>query len=308
MPWLAFIIFMIVMVAFDAGLFHSKQQPKIMTRANALLWTGIWIGLSVIFGMIIWVWQGSQPALEFFSGYIIEKSLSLDNIFVFIVIFSHFSIPPRYQHRILIYGVLSAVVLRGLFIGLGISLIQTFDWIFYVFGIILIFTSIKMYKTNDANHHNDMADNKILIWLRRYVPVTSQLHGQSFMIKSDGKWLATPLLLVLIFIELSDVLFAFDSIPAIFAITQDPFIVFTSNIFAIMGLRALYFVVIDSMKSIHYLNYGIGTILLFIGIKLMLFKIYHFSIPASLGIISGILVMTFTASHLKNKSIAIKKN
>jgi tellurite resistance protein TerC len=296
LAWLGFGALVVVVLILDLGVFH--RTPHEVNHREALGWSVAWIALALIFNTIIYFTKGHQIGIEFLTGYLVEKSLSLDNVFIFAVIFAHFKTPLKYQHRVLFLGVLGAIFLRGVFIILGVELIKQFDWIFYVFGAILIFTAIKLFR--ESEEQRDISKNKILQFICRFIPVTKEYHSGNFFIKIEGKNVATPLFIILLFIELTDVIFAVDSIPAIFAITQDPFIIYTSNIFAIMGLRSLYFLLADSVTRFHYLKYGLAFILLFIGIKLLVMHYYPIPLGISLGVIASTLTVTIIASWLKN--------
>ncbi len=273
------------MLALDLGVFHRKAH-EVRVR-EALVWTLVWISLALIFNLGIFFWFGRQHALEFFTGYLIEKALSVDNLFVFMVIFSYFQVPKALQHRVLLWGILGALILRALFIFLGAVLIQEFHWVLYVFGAFLVFTGIKMLLQGDSEVHPEK--NPILKVFSKMVPMVKDYRGTHFMVKEGGRRLATPLLLVLVVVEGTDIVFAVDSIPAIFAITRDPFIVFTSNIFAILGLRALYFALAGVLDRFHYLKYGLGLVLAFVGVKMLIAEIYHFPITVSLTVIAALL-------------------
>ena len=305
--WLAFIVFVITMVAIDLGVFH--RENKIPTVRSALAWTLVWVFMALAFNVVVYVlyennysWAslatehltGKEAASQFFLGYVLEKSLSIDNIFVIAMIFAYFQVPGEYQHRVLFWGILGAVVLRGIMIALGIVLINRFDWITYVFGALLIYTAVKMlllrHETVDAG------SNPLVILARRWMPVTDTYHGARFTVLVDGKRVATPLLLALLLVESSDIMFAVDSIPAVFAVTRDPFIVYTSNIFAILGLRALYFVLAGYMHKFRYLKNALVYVLAFVGVKMLLSNHYHFPAEVSLGVIVGILTVGILAS------------
>jgi tellurite resistance protein TerC len=297
--WLGFCLFIVGMLVLDIRFFH--RTPHVVHYKEALLWSIFWVLLALIFNAGIFIWKGTTPGIEFFTGYLIEKSLSLDNVFVFAVIFAHFGVPLKYQHRVLFLGILGAIVFRMVFILAGIELIRLFDWVFYIFGAFLIFTAVQTLQS--SKQPRDLSHSKFLVWLRRFVPLTADFHEQRFFIRHNGKLMATPLLLVLIFIELSDVLFALDSIPAIFAITQDAFIIFTSNIFAILGLRSLYFLLAGSLHKFYYLKHAISFILFFIGLKLI--AMHHYKIPLwlSLSVIVVTLISAILASLLREQKM-----
>ena len=293
--WVAFNVFVLAMLAVDLGVVHRRTHE--VTLKEALLWSGIWIALALLFALGVYVWNGSQPALEFLTGYLIEKSLSVDNIFVFVLIFSYFKVPGRYQHKVLFWGILGALVMRAMFIFAGIALLQRLHWIIYVFGALLILTGIKMAMEKDKEIHPDK--NPVLKLFRRLVPVTDSYHADHFFVKQGGQYAATPLFIVLLVVETTDVIFAVDSIPAILAITMDPFIVYTSNVFAILGLRALYFALAGVMQLFHYLHYGLSAILVFVGTKMLLADVYKLPVWVALGVIAGILLIAVLASVLR---------
>lgn len=263
--WGVFAVIVVVSLVIDLFVFHREAHE--VEFKEALTWTFVWIGLSLAFNGWVWFEAGSGPALEFLTGYLIEKSLSVDNIFVFLIIFQYFGVPNKYQHRVLFWGVLGAIVLRGVFVALGVTLLAEFHWIIFVFGGFLIFTGIRLIVQHDAEM--DPEKNPVVRFLEKHLRVASEFDGQKFFTRENGRKVATPLLMVLLVVEATDVVFAVDSIPAIFGVTRDPFIVFTSNIFAILGLRALYFVLADLMDRFEYLHYGLGLVLVFVGIKMV---------------------------------------
>lgn len=306
--WIGFLLFVVAMVSLDLGVFHRKARA--VRLPEALAWTAVWILLALLFNLFVyylyeqgWLgWSaagahaltGRQAALQFFTGYIVEKSLSVDNIFVIAMIFAFFRVPPSQQHRLLIWGVLGAIVLRGAMIAAGSVLIERFTWIIYLFGLLLIVTAAKMLVTR---HDNIVpARNLVVRSIRRIYPVTDEFDGDRFFTRIDGRATATPLFMALILVETSDVMFAIDSIPAIFAITRDPFLVFTSNIFAILGLRSLYFALAGLMDRFRYLKMSLAFLLAYIGVKMLLSHHYPISNPVSLGIVVGILAVGVLAS------------
>jgi len=300
--WAGFIAFVVAMLALDLFVLGGKKAHKVSAR-EALAWTGVWVSLSLTFAALLWWYVDGQlgrevantKALEFLTGYLIELSLSVDNIFVFIMLFTFFAVPPEYQRRVLIYGVLGAIVMRaGMIIG-GAWLVQQFHWILYLFGAFLVITGIKMLIFAEVG--SDLANNPMLKWLRGHLRITHDYHGEKFTVMKDGVRWFTPLFLVLVMIEISDVIFAVDSIPAIFAITTDPFIVFTSNIFAIMGLRSLYFLLADLNGRFHLLKYGLSMVLVFVGTKMLIVDFYKIPIGLSLGIV-GLIIATFMFASL----------
>ncbi len=290
--WIGFNIFVILMLALDLGVFHRKAH--VIKIKEALLWSGFWIALALLFNLGIYFWRGPETALEFLTGYLIEKSLSVDNLFVFLLIFSYFDVPSLYQHKVLFWGILGALIMRAIFIAAGITLIQAFHWILYLFGMFLIFTGIKIALHKEREIHPER--NPVIRIFRRVMPVSDQYEGGQFIVKKGGQYLFTPLFLVLLMIETTDVIFAVDSIPAILAITLDPFIVYTSNVFAILGLRALYFALAGLMRLFHHLHYGLSAILVLVGIKMLLADIYKISTVIALGLIAVILLISIIAS------------
>jgi len=265
--WGLFNLFILVLLAFDLGVLNRKSHE--VSLKEALAWSAFWIAIALAFCGGVWWYGGHDKALEFFTGYVIEYSLSVDNIFVFILIFGYFSVQPEYRHKILFWGILGALVMRGLMILLGVSLIHRFEWIIYIFGAFLIFTGIRMLFQGEDDKV-DPQKNILVRMLRKIMPVTGDYHGNKFFVKLDGKHFATPLLVVLLVIETTDLIFATDSIPAILAISRDPFIVYTSNVFAILGLRSLYFALAGVMDIFHYLKYVLSIILTFVGVKMLL--------------------------------------
>jgi tellurite resistance protein TerC len=295
--WIGFIAFVLLMVLLDLVLFHRKAHE--VSIREALLWTFIWVSLALAFNVGVYYMFGTDRALEYLAGYLIEKALSVDNLFVFLVIFSYFSVPAAYQHRVLLWGILGALVMRALFIVVGAALIQTFHWIIYVFGAFLVYTGIKLLLRRAESM--DPEDNPVLKFFRRFVRSVPDYRGERFSVIEAGRRHATPLLMVLVVIEGTDVMFAVDSIPAVFAVTRDPFIVFTSNIFAILGLRALFFVLAGMMNRFHYLKAGLGLVLGFVGVKMLVSGFLHIPISVSLGVISLLLAGSIVASILRPK-------
>lgn len=293
--WVAFNLFVLVMLAVDLGVVHRRSHEVKLTEA--LVWSGVWIALALLFNLGVYYWYGPRPALEFLTGYLIEKSLSVDNIFVFLLLFSYFRVPSVYQHKVLFWGILGALVMRAIFIVAGISLLQRLHWIIYVFGALLILTGIKMVTEKDKEIHPEK--NPVLKLFRRLVPVTEHYQEDRFIVKQAGRYAATPLFLVLLVVETTDVIFAVDSIPAILAITVDPLIVYTSNAFAILGLRVLYFALAGVIRRFHYLHYGLSAILVFVGVKMLLTDIYKFPIAVALGVVASILLIAFVASVVR---------
>lgn len=292
--WGVFSISILGLLLFDLLVFHRKSHE--VKLKEALVWSGVWIGLALIFNIGIYLWQGRQPALEFLAGYLIEKSLSVDNIFVFMMIFAYFKVPQKYQHKILFWGILGALLLRAGFIAGGITLIKHFHWSIYVFGAFLVFTGVKMVSEKEVEVHPEK--NPLIRLFHRIMPVAKGYEDGRFFVKRDGRTFATHLFIVLIVVETTDVVFAVDSIPAILAITQDSFIVYTSNVFAILGLRALYFALAGIVRLFHYLHYGLSAILVFVGAKMLMVDFYKIPIGVSLSVIAGLLVLSVGASML----------
>jgi tellurite resistance protein TerC len=292
--WVAFNLFVVAMLALDLGVFHRKAH-EVRIR-EALLWSAFWIALSLLFNLGVYYWHGSVTALEFLTGYLLEKSLSVDNIFVFLMIFTYFRVPYLHQHKVLFWGILGALIMRAAFILTGITLIQKFHWVIYVMGAFLIVTGIKMATQKDEEIHPER--NPVLKLFRRLMPVTENYEGGRFFLRRNGRLFATPLFIVVLVVETTDVIFAVDSIPAILAITLDPFIVYTSNVFAILGLRALYFAMAGIMRLFHYLPYGLSLILVFVGVKMLLVDLYKIPIGIALGTVAGVLVISVIASIL----------
>jgi tellurite resistance protein TerC len=293
--WTGFIAFVLAMLAIDLGVFHKKAHEVSLKEAGA--WTGVWIALALVFNVGVYAWFGRERALEFTTGYLIEKALAVDNIFVFVVIFSTFAIPALYQHRVLFWGVLGALLMRAAFIVAGGAFLQRFHWAIYVFGAVLAITGVKLLLQRNEELHPEK--NPLVRWFQKLLPVTPELHGGKFTILENGRRYATPLLLALVAVEVTDVIFAVDSIPAIFAITADPFIVFTSNIFAILGLRSMYFFLAGVITKFTYLKVGLSFVLIFVGTKMLLMDLYKVPIGVSLGVIAGILGLSVVASLVK---------
>lgn len=298
--WAGFIAFVLAMLAIDLGVFHKNAHE--VTLKEAGIWSAVWVGLAVIFGIGVYVWFGSERALEFTTGYLIEKALAVDNIFVFVIIFATFAVPAIYQHRVLFWGVLGALIMRAIFILAGGAFLQKFHWAIYVFGGLLAVTGFKLLFQRNEQYKPE--DSTVVRWVRKVFPMTSEYHGDKFIISKNGRRYGTPLLLALVAVEVTDLIFAVDSIPAIFAVTKDPFIVFTSNIFAILGLRSLYFLLAGVITKFAYLKVGLSFVLIFVGAKMLLVEVYKVPIPASLGIIAGILGLSIVASLLRPPSQA----
>lgn len=287
LAWVLFNAAILGLLALDLGVFHRRAHA--VSIREAARWTAVWVGLALLFNLGIYLFAGRDQALEFLAGYLIEKSLAVDNLFVFVLIFSYFGVPAMYQHRVLFWGILGALIMRAAFILAGAYVLHNYDWVFYVFGALLIVTGIRMGVRDEAAI--DPAQSRLLRIARRALPVTDGFRGTHFFVRENGRLFATPLLLVLIFIEFSDLVFAIDSIPAIFAITLDPFIVYTSNVFAILGLRSMYFLLAGVIHRFVYLKYALAFVLVFVGIKMMLEDVFHVPILVSLAVIAATLVI-----------------
>ena len=301
-PWVGFLVFVLVMLAIDLGVFN--RTAHVVAPKEAARWSALTVVLAMIFASgIAWGWlpvgvEGKAKALEFVTGYLIELALSVDNIFVFVLLFSYFKVPPKYQHRVLFWGVLGALVMRGAMIGAGALLIERFHWIIYVFGAFLVFTGVRMATQDEMDIEPE--SNPALKLMRRFFPVSPVYHGQNFFIREEvgGRMrnVATPLFDVLVLVETTDLIFAVDSIPAIFAVTRDPFLVFTSNVFAILCLRSLYFLLAGVIDKFHLLKLGLSIVLVFIGVKMLLSGFYHIPIGVSLGVVAGVLGLSVVGS------------
>ena len=297
--WTIFAIIVTFMLALDLGVF--KKESHTIKPKEAFKWSAIWVAISITFCAGVYVWMGKDKAVEFVTSYLIEKSLSLDNIFIFLLIFKYFKIEGRYQHKILYWGVLGALILRGIMIALGLTLLKHFEWIIYVFGLILIYSAIRMLIVDSFSAQ--ISQSPVLLWLETNLPFTKNHKGSQFWVKIKGRYLATPLFLVLLSIEFSDLIFAIDSIPAVLAITYDPFIIYTSNIFAILGLRAMYFLLADIVPRFKYLHEGLAAILIFVGLKMLISDYYKISAVYSLLIIILILTISIIFSIFKEKKV-----
>jgi tellurite resistance protein TerC len=292
LAWIIFGLLIASFLALDLFVFH-REAHEVKPR-EALTWVCIWVTVALVFCGILYVWRGPDAAGEFLAGYLIEQSLSVDNMFVFALIFGYFAVPGKLQHRLLFWGIVGAVIFRALFIGAGAALLKNFHWTIYLFGGFLVYTGLKLLR--HSAEEIDPEKNPVLRLLRRFVPITDRLHGQSFFTRQNGRLMATPLFAVLVVIETTDVIFAVDSIPAVFAVTSDPFIVFTSNAFAILGLRALYFLLADMMGRFVYLKYGLAAILTLVGAKMLLTDVYKVPVWLSLSCIAAILIVTVLVS------------
>lgn len=301
--WIAFNLFVLGLLALDLGVFHRKAHA--IGLREAAIWSAFWIALALGFNAMLFLWQGADIGLQFLTGYLIEKSLSVDNIFVFVLIFSSFAVPAAYQHRVLFWGVLGALVLRGVLIGVGVTLLSAAHWIFYLFGAFLIVTGIRMAVKRETQVHS--GDNPLVRLARRVFPVTDGYEGQRLFVRRAARLWATPLLIVLVVIESTDLLFALDSIPAIFGVTSDAFVVYTSNVFAILGLRSLYFLLAGSIQRFTYLHYGLAAILVFVGAKMVLADVVHIPVALSLGVIALLLALTVAASLWRERLLAQAK-
>lgn len=293
--WFGFNVFVLAMLALDLGVFHRKAH--VVSVREALTWSGVWVALALIFNLGVWHWMGAQKGVEFFTGYLIEKSLSMDNVFVFALLFSYFAVPPIYQHKVLFWGILGALVMRALMIWAGAALIANFAWVIYIFGAFLILTGVKMIVKRETEIHPER--NPVVRWFKRLMPVTPDYRGDKFFVRENGVRMATPLFVVLLLVEFTDLIFAVDSIPAVFAVTKDPFIVYTSNVFAILGLRSLYFALAGVMHKFHYLKTGLGVVLSFVGVKMLLaHTAWKIDTLVSLGVIVLVLGISVAASLL----------
>ena len=300
--WILFNLFVAVMLALDLGVFHRRAHS--IKFREALVWTGIWILLAAGFAVLMYFWHGRTATLEFVTGYVIELSLSVDNLFVFLVIFRFFNVSGANQHKVLFWGILGALVMRGLFILLGVGLMRRFEWIIYVFGVFLVYTGFKFLREETAEVHPER--NPILKAIRRWIPVTPDYVGGKFFVRDPGLF-ATPLFIVLLVIETTDIIFAVDSVPAILAITLNAFIVYTSNVFAILGLRSMYFALAGMMEIFHFLHYGLAAVLIFIGAKMLASHYYTIPTEWALGIVGGLLGMSVLASVLFPEKALQKK-
>jgi tellurite resistance protein TerC len=292
--WIGFISFVLVAVALDLGVFHRKAH-KISVK-ESLVWSVVWITLALAFGWWILHGYGRQPALEFFTGYLIEKSLSVDNLFVFLVIFRVFAVKDEYQHSVLAYGIVGALLMRGIMIAAGAALVERFEWVMYLFGAFIIYAGLHMLLAREVESHPE--NNFLVRYVSKHLRLTRGYRGERFFVREEGKRYATPLFLVLLVVEITDVTFAVDSIPAIFGITRDPFIVFTSNVFAILGLRALYFLLAGVLDKFAYLKIALALVLIFIGAKMIVEPWLHISVGVSLGVVMGMLALAVIASLL----------
>ena len=300
--WIGFNLFVLFLLTIDLKVLN--RNPHEISIKESLMWSGVWIGLSLLFNIGVYFWLGRESALQFFTGYLIEKSLSIDNLFVFLLLFSYFKVPTRYQHKVLYWGILGALVMRGLLILLGAALITRFHWILYIFGLFLVITGIKM-ALQDEKMEVHPERNIVVRFFKQFFPVVPGYHEEKFFIKIDGKRYGTLLFIALIVIETTDLLFAIDSIPAIFAITQDSFVIYTSNVFAILGLRSLYFALAGIIDLFYYLRHGLSVVLTFIGLKMLLMGYVNIPIGVALGVVGTVLLIAVAASIIRAR---IKKN
>lgn len=311
MLYFGFTLVVIVLLAVDFFVLKTQGAHRVSIK-EAASWSLVWIAVSLVF--CAWFWWylsgrfpreiANEKALQYLTGYLIEKSLAVDNVFVWITLFNFFAVPGQFQKRVLLYGVLGAIIMRAVLIYLGALLLAKFHWILYIFGLLLLLTGVKMIMF--AEHQSDLEKNPVLRWMRRHMKITDEHHGEKFFIVKEGIRYATPLFLVLALVEITDLIFAVDSIPAIFAITDDPFIVFTSNIFAILGLRAMYFLLVDVAERFHLLKYGLAVILIFIGVKMLLLDIYKIPVWIAMGIVALILLVSVVASLVTSRRISPK--
>jgi len=290
--WVGFGVFVVVMLTLDLKVFNRKAHE--IKIKEALLWTAFWVALALLFCLGIYLWRGHGDALEFLTCYLIEESLSIDNLFVFLLIFAYFAVPPMYQHKVLYWGIIGAIIMRLVFIVTGIELLERFNWVFYIFGAFLVITALRMAFQKDEKI--DPEKNPLLRLFRRFVRVTENYEGGKFLVKREGLYLATPLLIVVLVVETTDVVFALDSIPAVLGITLNPFIVYTSNIFAILGLRSLYFALAGVMRLFHYLRYGLIGVLIFVGVKMLIADFYRIPTEIALSVVAGVLVISVIIS------------
>lgn len=296
--WIGFVVFILLVLLLDLGVFHKKSH--VVGFKESIIWSGVWIALAMVFAVILYYWKGSGDSMLFLTGYVIEKSLSVDNLFVFLLIFGFFKVPDEYQHKVLFYGILGALVMRAFFIWAGIAILAKFTWVIYIFGGFLMYSGIKMMMPQRDDH--DLEKSWVIIWTKKIFPAVPHYDSDRFFTKVDGVRHITPLFITLIFVEFSDLVFAVDSIPAIIGITSDPFLVFTSNVFAILGLRSLYFALKGFADIFHYLKYGLALILMFIGGKMLaLFFNFHMDVRITMSVIFGILLISVIGSIISKK-------
>jgi tellurite resistance protein TerC len=293
--WTVFFLIVLALLALDLGVFHRKSHE--ISIQEAMIWSVIWIAVALAFNIFVFLWFGQEMALQFSAAYIVERSLSVDNLFVFLLIFSYFKVPPAYHYRVLFWGIIAALVLRGIFIGFGITLVQSFDWIIYLFGAFLIYTALKMAFAG-KDEETDLSQNSVLKFSKKILPTTEHYDGGKFFSRKGGRFLATPLFLVLLVVETSDLIFAVDSVPAVLGVTLNPFVAYTSNVFAILGLRALYFALAGCMLMFRFLSGGITVILAFVGGKMLVSGFYEVPVAAALGVILFVLAASVGLSVL----------
>jgi tellurite resistance protein TerC len=291
--WILFNLFVVAMLVLDLGVLN--RVPHALKVREAVRWTCVWVGLAACFAILLYFWQGRTTTLEFTTGYLLELSLSVDNLFVFLLVFRYFKVPPEYQHKVLFWGIIGALVMRGIFILVGIGLMRRFAWMSYVFGVLIVYSAIRILK--QGSESVDPGKNPVLRLLRRALPVTESFEEDRFFVRRDGLY-ATPLLVVLVFVEITDLLFATDSIPAVMAITLNAFVVFTSNVFAVLGLRSMFFALAGTMELFHYLDYGLAVVLMFIGAKMLLAHYYTIPTLVALAVIGVVLTTAVVASLL----------
>ncbi|HEY1263449.1 MAG TPA: TerC family protein [Terriglobales bacterium] len=291
--WVLFNLFVLAMLALDLGVFH--RRPHKINLREAAGWSVVWIVLALAFAVFVYFWHGRHASLEFVTGYVIELSLSVDNLFVFLLIFRYFRVPPAHQYKVLFWGILGALIMRGVFILIGVGLIRKFEWVVYIFGALLVYSGAKLFRQENAEVHPEK--NPVLRIFRRLVPITDDYHGDNFFVRKTGLY-ATPMFVVLLVVETTDLLFAVDSIPAILAITRDAFIVYTSNVFAIMGLRSMYFALAGMMETFRFLHYGLALVLIFVGGKMLVSHYVDVPTEVALGAVAAILLISVTASLL----------
>lgn len=295
--WGIFIVFILGVLALDLGVFHKKSHT--VGFKESIFWSAIWIALALAFSMVILYWRGQEDFMLFLTGYVIEKSLSVDNLFVFLLIFSYFKIPNQYQHKVLFFGIFGALILRAFFIWAGIAILAKFVWVIYIFGAFLVVSGIKMLMPESDEH--DLEKSWVITWTKKIFPTTPHFHDDKFFVRIAGVLTVTPLFITLVFVEFSDLVFAVDSIPAIIGITNDPFLVFSSNVFAILGLRALYFALKGFADIFHYLKYGLAVILIFIGVKMLISHYYHMPVAITMAVIFAVLFISVLLSLWSNQ-------
>ncbi len=301
--WAAFLAVVLGMLALDLGVFHRRSH--VVKFREAMTWSVVWIGVAAIFGVVVWQWQGATKGLEFATGYVLEKALSVDNLFVMLVILQRFRVPEDQRHKVLFWGVIGALVLRAIFIVLGAALVTQFHWVLYGFGVLLIITAIQMVRSGPEK---DPTQGRVVKWFSKILPLTAEPHEGRFFIKQAGKTMVTSLFLALVAVEVADLMFAVDSIPAVFAVTRDPFIVFTSNVLAILGLRSLFFALSGLLERFHLLKYGLAGVLCFVGVKMLVVDLVKVPVGVSLGVVGGLLALTMVVSWLRPPRAPMESN